>query len=67
MFDFFKKKPPPREPEGLEKAKELGLITPEEVLMLEIARAQKKLKNLTGSGGSSEEKRSHHRRDRERS
>jgi hypothetical protein len=62
MFDFFKKKTPPGEPEGLEKAKELGLITPEEVLILEIARAQKKLKDLTGGPGPGPgEKRSHHR------
>ncbi|GAH97410.1 unnamed protein product [marine sediment metagenome] len=62
MFDFFKKKPPIKDPQGLEKAKELGLITEEEFLKLEIWRSEKKLKDL----GSSGEKKSHHRRDRER-
>lgn len=58
MFDFFKKKPPAEDPQGLEKAKELGLITEEEFLKLEIWRSEKKLKDLTGSTG---EKKSHHR------
>jgi len=60
MFNFFKKKSPDKEPEGLARAKELGLITPEEVLVLEIARAQEKLKKLTGQGPGPGE-RSHHR------
>jgi len=69
MFDFFKKKPPIKDPQGLEKAKELGLITEEEFLKLEISRSEKKLEDLgsTDPRIHGSEKKSHHRRDRERS
>lgn len=43
MFDFFKKK---LKKEGLERAKELGLISEEEALKLEVQRAMEKLKKL---------------------
>jgi len=43
MFDIFKKKV---KKEGLEKARELGLISEEEALKLEVQRAMEKLKKL---------------------
>jgi len=42
MFNFFKKK----EKTDLEKVKELGLITEEEMLKLQLERIEKKLENL---------------------
>ena len=58
MFDFFKKKQDTADTRNdLEKARDFGFITEEELLILKIYRAEKELKNL----GFEPKKRSHHR------